>query len=47
MKDAAAQTALDTARNMATGMAKDAMNCAGAAARKAAGRKPAKKSHRK
>ena len=36
MKDVAQKTAVDTARNMATGVAKEAMKAAGGAARKAA-----------
>ena len=54
MKDAAAQTAVDTARNMATGMAKGAMKTAGGMAKSATrtmtggGRKkPAKRPARK
>jgi hypothetical protein len=37
MKDAAAQTAMDTAKNMATGMAKEAMKTAGTMAKAATG----------
>ncbi len=47
MKDAAKQTAMDTTKHMATGLAKDALKTAGAAvrapARKAAAKKPARK----
>ena len=45
MKDAAAQTAVSTAKNMATGAAKEAMKTATGVA-KAATRRPAKKSAR-
>jgi hypothetical protein len=53
MKDAAAQTAVDTARNMATGVAKEAMKTATGMAKAATstmtggGRKPARKGARK
>jgi hypothetical protein len=48
MKDAAAQTAVDTARNMATGVAKEAMKTAAGMAKAATGgKKPARRAARK
>jgi hypothetical protein len=46
MKDAASQTAVSTAKNMATGVAKEAMKTATGMAKKAATRRPAKKAAR-
>jgi hypothetical protein len=46
MKDAATQTAVSTAKNMATGVAKEAMKTATGMARKAATKRPAKKAAR-
>ena len=46
MKDAATQTAVSTAKNMATGVAKEAMKTATGMAKKAATRRPAKKAAR-
>ena len=43
MKDAATQTAMDTARNMATGMAKEAMKTAGSMAKKSRAGKSSRK----
>jgi hypothetical protein len=43
MKDVAQKTAVDTARNMATGVAKEAMKAAGAAARPSRKKAPARK----
>ena len=47
MKDAAKQTAVDTARNMATGAAKEAFKTAGSMAKAATGKSAAKKTTRK
>jgi len=46
MKDAATQTAVSTAKNMATGVAKEAMKTATGMAKKTANRRPAKKAAR-
>ena len=47
MKDAAKQTAMDTTKHMATGLAKDALKTAGAAVRAPARKAAAKKAARK